>query len=453
MIFIMMKRVFLIFLCFIFAQAVYALDVVYPKKNEITVNSPTTIFVGSAVSPLTVNGKDADIHPNGGFAYFVNLDEGENVFELKDEQDVKIYKIIRKSPNNSSNYFNKLIEYGEKKYFTVKDDNSPLRSTPVDCGINRMAHLQKDIMLIVDGEKGNFYRVFLNDNKYAWIDKKYVSPTEEFENALISSFDFEEDDNYYNVYYHINKKVPYEIIEGSAITVNFYNTNNKSSFQFPYLGLSGSRKLIGYSGEYQGDDFVLKVRKPVYNDKHKPLKNLTITVDAGHGGSEIGAIGCLGDREKDIVLNVSKYLQHELKKLGANVVMTRDEDVNVPLYDRVNIANDNDSSIFVSIHANALPNTMNPLEHRGTSIYYYYNEAEPLAKSILKSMTEQLQTQDDKIRQGSFAVVRNTKAVSVLIEIAYLINPEDNALLIDTEFQKQCAKSIADGIANYIIEK
>ena len=65
-------------------------------------------------------------------------------------------------------------------------------------------------------------------------------------------------------------------------------------------------------------------------------------------------------------------------------------------------------------------------------------------------MTKQLGTQNDNVRQGSLALVRNTTALSILIEVAYLINPEDNAMLIDTHFQKRCAKAIADGIEDFL---
>ena len=65
-------------------------------------------------------------------------------------------------------------------------------------------------------------------------------------------------------------------------------------------------------------------------------------------------------------------------------------------------------------------------------------------------MTAQLGTQNDKVRQGSLALVRPTSSVSVLVEVAYIINPDDYALLLDKDFQKKCAKAIADGIENYL---
>ena len=130
--------------------------------------------------------------------------------------------------------------------------------------------------------------------------------------------------------------------------------------------------------------------------------------------------------------------------------MTRESDEKVPLKKRVEITNESDSSIFVSIHGNALPDNLNPLEHRGTSVFYYYPQSKGLAVSILNAINTQAGTQNDGVRQGSLAVVRNTNALSVLIELGYLINPEDNALLVNDKFREKCAKAIAQGISDYL---
>ena len=84
-------------------------------------------------------------------------------------------------------------------------------------------------------------------------------------------------------------------------------------------------------------------------------------------------------------------------------------------------------------------------------MYYYYNQAQNLAQTLLDTIVDETQLNNDKIHQASFAVVRNTNTPSVLIEIAYLINPDDNSKLITPEFQKRCAKAIADGLEIYFL--
>ena len=454
-----MKKYLTLLLIIISGQLALAFDVVYPKKTEVTINSPTTFFIGSSDLPLTINGENIDIHSSTGFAYFTDLKEGKNIFELKTSKETKTYQIYRpKSISAKSTYTRpKPTEYAKPLWLVNETEKAPLRSTPVDAGINRLAHLPEGVELIADGEVSGFYRINLGGNKKGYISKNYVKPISTSLMGTLKSYEFVHEKEFYKYVFHLNKKVPFEITEGETFKLNLYNIKNYPdeiyTFEFPYEILSGSKKIYGYDGQYNGNDFILRIRKPLkINPKH-PLKGIKITIDAGHGGKEYGATGCLGDKEKNIVLKIANYLKEELNELGANVIMTRDDDSYMNLYERVDKTNANNSSIFIRIHANALPDSLNPLTHRGTSVYYYYPQAKELAGNILVAMNTDLGTQNDKVRQESFAVVRNTSAISVLIETAYLINPEDNAMLIDDEFQKNCAKAIAKGISNYLKAK
>ncbi|MBQ7450092.1 N-acetylmuramoyl-L-alanine amidase [bacterium] len=444
-----MRKIWAVLILLFLTSTAYGFEIVYPKSKNVTIASPTTFFIGSSKEPVTINGENIKLHPTGGFAYFVKLKSGVNEFTVKSSQKTEIYKITQKR-NYYTNANSMFISYKTVKPLVVITQNTPLRSTPVDGGINRISHLQKGILLIADGEKGNFFRVKLNDSKYGWISKKNVSETTAYTPAKVKKYSFSETNSDYILTFELDKKVPFEINAGNSIELNFYNTENEKHYSFPYYEKTGSKKLWGYNGDYNGNIFTLKIRKPPVINRRKTLSGITVAVDAGHGGAEKGAIGCLGDKEKDVVLKIAKYLEKELKERGANVVMTRSDDVAVGLNERVEIVNKNDSIFFVSIHNNALPDTLNPNEHRGTSIYYYYNESKPFAQAMLDTLTEELGTKNDNLHQQSFVVVRNTLALSILIEIAYLINPDDNALLVSEEFQKKAAKAIADGIEKYI---
>lgn len=454
-----MKKFFTLIFVILFGQIVYAFDVVYPHKNIVTINSPSTFFIGSSnpKDMLLVNGVKVKIHSSGGFAHVVMLEEGENKFVLQCGDKLKTYIINRPKKTAAGIYAPpKLVEYEKRKEFLTSVDNSPLRTTPIDSGINRMSHFEKDIPLSIDAELSNFYRVVLGEDKKAWISKNNVKIFDGYMNspAVVDGYDRADDDEYFKFIFHLDKKTPYEMVEGEAITLKFYNVkdcpDNTYIFEFPYKEITGTSRLAGYSGSYDGNDFVFKIRKfPVIDTKH-PLKNITIAVDAGHGGSEAGAIGCFGDKEKDITLAISKLLRHELENRGAKVIMTRTGDNYTGLFDRIETANKNDAMFLISIHGNSLPDSANPLKHRGTSIYFYYNQAKPVAANILAEMTKQLGTQNDNVRQGSLALVRNTNALSILIEVAYLINPDDNALITNHRFQKRCAKAIADGLEVFL---
>ena len=347
------------------------------------------------------------------------------------------------------------LSYSSQKTISVTTDDAPLRSTPVDSGINRIAHLPKDIKLWVDGEKDGFYRVVLGKDKYGWISKTNVKAdnSTNYELAQLSGYEYIDGNDYFTFVFHLNKQVPFEMVEGDPFLMKFYNVKDSENdtyiFNFPVKDALSGRKLIGYSGEYSGNDFILKIRKPIITNSWRPLHNIRIAIDAGHGGDEAGGIGCLGDKEKDINLSIAKLVEAELKKRGARVIMTRKGDNYVSLKDRVEIANYGDAVVFISIHGNALPDGADPNKNSGTSIYYYYNQAKPLADIIMDTVVSEIGVPNDKVRQGSLAVVRNTNALSLLIEVSYLINPEDNANLINPEFQKQYAKAIADSLEKY----
>lgn len=470
-----MKRILIFILISLSAaQGAIALEIVYPKKNPCVINASSTFFIGS-VKPnesLKINDIDVRVSEIGAFAQMVPLNFGKNEFRFETIVQVdnsstiqpfnhSTFIIERPQPKTNEWVVPTLIEYPMLGDFFTKSDNVPLRMTPVDSGINRMAHLPKDLQLLINGEKGGFYRVYLNPKTYGWISTKDVEQKQAEASQLLPvklfGYSVDEDKDFCIYKFDLARKVPFSVKEENGLTLQFFNVKSENKtlciedntfvFNVPVS------KLIGYKAYYEGEKFVLKIRKMPKIHMEKPLKHITIVVDAGHGGVEYGAVGGCGDKEKDINLAISKYLREELDKRGAKLVMTRSEDVAISLADRVKIADEKDAMLLLSVHANAIADGSDPNQNRGTSVYYYHNQAKQLAECILTSMTEQLGTQNDKVRQGSLALTRPTSSVSVLIEVAYIINPDDYALLMDKDFQKRCAKAIADGIESYILQK
>ena len=450
-----MKKIILLTGLLLFGCQAFAFNIVYPSKNDVIINAKSTFFVGSSDKPLKINGQDVPLHPTGAFAYVVNLNTGSNTFVIQSGDERQVFVITRSQIKQTAPKTSVFTPYNEKKSFYVTTEDAPLRSTPVDGGINRIAHLQRNVELLSDGEQSGFYRIVLGKNNFGWISKSNVKAFDNFSVTPAELFGYEYIDSkdFYTFIFHLDKKVPFEMVEGENFLMKFYNVKNQPDetyvMKVPVNDVLSGRKLLGYSGEYQNNDFILKIRKPIITHSWRPLHNIRIAIDAGHGGYENGATGCLGDKEKDINLSIAKYLEAELKKRGAKVIMTRNADNYVGLKDRVEIANYGNAVVFISIHGNALPDGLDPNKNRGTSIYYYYNQAKPLADLIMDTVVSEIGVPNDKVRQGSLAVVRNTNALSLLIEVSYLINPEDNANLINPDFQKQYAKAIADSLEKY----
>lgn len=449
-----MRKVFLLgLLLSLGCKSAFAFEIVYPKTNPAKISASSTFFIGS-VNPknkLTINDIEVKTSDIGAFAQVVPLDFGLNKFKLVSGDDSIDFVIERPPlkvavPNNPT-----LIEYPTRINFHVEKDGAPLRMTPVDGGINRMAHLSEGVQLQINGEKGDFYRVYLNSKMSGWIAKSDVIQCDKcYQPTVLKELKTREDKEFCYWEFDFGAKTPYILKEENGLTLQIFNVDGFADGT--YLLNVPVQKFIGYDIFYDNEKLVLKIRKPFTINAENPLKDVKIAVDAGHGGCEYGAIGCCGDKEKDINLAIAKELQQELESRGAKVAMTREKDDEISLKDRVKCAREKEAAILVSIHANALPDGQDPSKNRGTSVYYYHKQAKPLADCILESMTTQLGTQNDKVRQGSLALVRPTASVSVLIEVAYMINPDDYALLQDENFQKKCAKAIADGISKFLLQ-
>lgn len=430
-------------------------NIVYPKSDCVTINSPETFFIGNENfgTSLKINDELVDIHESGGFWHTVKLDYGENIFNIDNGQSVKTFKIFRELPTtvntDNKNNFN---TYKQPVYIQISKDATPLRSTPIDAGMNRLQHFAKGMKFQAIGEINNFYKVKLARDDYGYIAKtstntiniKNLSPSK------IQTFAYSEDTHHRVFKLKLDKPAPYILSENNGLDLVVYNIDgylyNKYEFHINQTG-----KMYGYKNYYTEEN---ELTIEVYNEPHTtsahPLKNITITIDPGHGGNEFGAIGCLGDNEKDINLSIAKILENKLKEAGAIVNMTRNDDTDVSLQDRVKIANEHGTQIFLSIHNNALPDSLAHLKSSGTEIYYYYPQSKDLAHSLSDSITKYTGTKNNGVKQQSFAVIRNTQCLSVLIELAYIINPEDNAKLIDRDFQEKAADAIVKGLEIYL---
>lgn len=205
------------------------------------------------------------------------------------------------------------------------------------------------------------------------------------------------------------------------------------------------------------DIFNSVVNTPVVSDVAlSNVKNKIITIDPGHGGSDFGAVGHNGYTEKEGAFAISQKVASILNQSGAKVVMTRDSDVDVygpnasarnELQARVDVGNNANSDIFVSIHCNAF---VNPAAN-GTQTFYYGSsyQGQRLAQSIQEKMIEANGLRDRGISTCNFYVVKHSYMPAVLIETAFITNYDEEALLSDDEWQTTMAKAIAEGINEY----
>lgn len=236
--------------------------------------------------------------------------------------------------------------------------------------------------------------------------------------------------------------------------------------------------------------------KVIADDKrpsNSQIRMITIALDPGHGGEDPGAIGRGGSREKDVVLAIAKRLKHQLEQEdNIRVMLTRDGDYFVPLQTRVTKARGVQADLFVSIHADAFVETT----ARGSSVFVLsekgasstaarwlakkendadligginiknqdkqlagvlldlsttaqINDSMKLGKVVLKEISYVNRLHKAAVEQAGFAVLKAPDIPSILIESAFISNPEEEARLTDEAYQAELADAIVKGIKKY----
>ncbi|MGE6489543.1 N-acetylmuramoyl-L-alanine amidase [Paenisporosarcina sp. NPDC076898] len=199
-----------------------------------------------------------------------------------------------------------------------------------------------------------------------------------------------------------------------------------------------------------------------------PLGGMKIVVDPGHGGIDGGA--SMGEVvEKDITLALGKELEKELKRLGAEVVMTRshaDDAVAehnpkatfptirarklADLKLREEMIVNSDADLFISVHVNSIPDA----RWRGAQVFYHREGHEggaAVAKAIQGAIREHIgNTEREALAIKQVYLLKKATVPAVLVETGFLSNPEELKLLTSKEYQEQMAEAIADGIEEYV---
>lgn len=227
------------------------------------------------------------------------------------------------------------------------------------------------------------------------------------------------------------------------------------------------------------------------------MRPLVIAIDAGHGGQDPGAVGPTGTREKDVTLSIARELGRQIDATpGLRAYLTRDSDVFIPLNQRARLAREAGADMFISIHADAAHNR----NAKGSSVYVLslrgassqrarwladkenaadliggvrLEETDDTLASVLLDLTQsgQMKASEDAgrhileglkrignnhkphIERANFAVLRTSDMPAMLVETAFLSNPEEEKRLINPQFQRTVARAVLDGVNTYFSDQ
>ena len=343
----------------------------------------------------------------------------------------------------------------------------------------KLGYLQPGVLVQVDGKEGDQYRIHLSPTMQGWLPEEFarILPFDvPLPRSLTGSITARGEDSLDVVAVPLTRKLPYlsdQEVNPNAIIVDIFGATSNTNWITQQLSATGissvkwnqvasdqfrvtitlnERQQWGYDIGYDnGSTLRIKIRRPpTVVSKDSVLSGMIIAVDAGHGGDNKGALGATGVLEKEVTLSIVRHLQDTLLHRGARVVLTRSSDMEIGTADRIDRAISSGARILVSIHCNSIGESSDPLLIQGTSTYYRYIGFRPLASIMYNAMLQLGLTQFGMTGGFNFALNGPTQLPNVLVETAFLSNPDDEMLLIDDGFRARIAQQVAKGLEDFI---
>jgi len=333
----------------------------------------------------------------------------------------------------------------------------------------KMTYLDSNILVkVIDSFKTD-YKVQLSKNHSAYIDKRsIIKEIAGTTNHLTGSWKVYGDSAFDYVTVSLDEKLPYrsiQQIEPSRIVVEIFGVESNTNW---ITQLSSTKEIKnawyeqpeedvmrviidlkhkqhwGHSIFYEGNKLIIRIKR----QPEKPaLKYLTIAVDAGHGGDNIGATGVTSNiLEKNYTLLIAKELQAVLLKKKANVIMTREKDTSLSMVERIEFLKAQNPDMLISIHLNSSSKD----SIQGVSTYYRYIGFRPLSVSILNHMLDLNLKEFGNVGAFNFSLSGPTDYPNCLVEVAFLSNKEDEKKILSPAFRKAVAKKIVEGIEEFL---
>jgi len=335
----------------------------------------------------------------------------------------------------------------------------------------KIGYLDSLIPLKVIGKVGSDYKIRLAPSRTAYISDSSVAPLPlgTFTPSSLTGKIRTYGDRFYDyVAVQLFGKLPYQsfqLTDPSKIIVDIFGATNNTNWIDQRLTTKEIKKTEyeqiaddiyrvtislnhqqhwGHTIYYEGNNLIIRI-------KHQPesllLKDLTIAIDAGHGGKNTGAGGPTGVSEKELTLQLSLKLMEALNKEGAKVIMTRTTEQYFDNKERILFYRDSTPDLLLSIHLNS---SADPINISGTSTFYRYVGFKPLSLAIYKRMLEL--GLKEYGNNGSFNFMLNspTEYPNALIETLFLSNPEDEMKILDESFQKKIVEKIVMGVKDFL---
>ncbi len=368
----------------------------------------------------------------------------------------------------------------------VAEDGAPMSFGlhEVRLGGPYLAEMSRGTLLRVTGMRGDSYHVRLSPDYDGWVGSRDVewapagTPMPHLAFTDVSAYGNDQVDVVAIPY---GSPVPFAVAPTvspsgrAAIEIDFYGAHNATTWishrptakvvrevTIRQVGTDHLRlcvelkgkQLWGYKCAVTNNAVVLTIRRPpkLALLPDSPFKGLTIALEPGHGGNNSGARGVSGSQEKDVNRSAVEELARQFEAAGAKTVIVRKDDESPSLGERVRAAIAANADLFISVHANSAGHQRGYLSVSGTSTYYKWPFCRDLSEAIHARLLDITKLGDfGNVGNFNYYPLRaNTWMPSMLVEQAFMSNPEDEAKMLDPAFRKEMMRAVLLGTQDWL---
>lgn len=236
---------------------------------------------------------------------------------------------------------------------------------------------------------------------------------------------------------HLFSSASYQSGKDGTVLISFALKNQKNYYGFDY--------------SYDNGCVILRFHQPSLLEKSDtPFSGKTVLLDAGHGGKDSGALGFFENyHEKDLNLSIILELANRMEELGANVILSRNEDETVSLNDRMDLLTNSYPDLAISIHHNSVSETTDANNAKGTLGLYWSKAGLSLTDFIREAVSDAIGSFDAGTRQQKLAVCRNHRFPQMLLEAGYICSPAEFQTALRTDYANKVADAVVQGVVNW----
>lgn len=455
---------------------------IYSRVPDTTrVAKHTIVAVTSPGAEASIGGEAVHVYRTGSFGAEVSLRPGDNLVPVEARlgsesarRELKIfYDTVPKTPLPYKAELE--MRFPEPRYVRTRAGAYLQYGNGDDrLGGSKMGFVDEGIVLKAIGDKGSLYCVRLGEGRVGYIPKiltvEAVAP-EPAGAVNTGSWSVADAGDTDRITVSLPRRLAYQYttdLEPSTIAVDIFGATDNSNWitqrttelgivdyvDFRQVSSDIYRVIIRLKDKYQwgfhvgyecdGTALTIDVR---HRPKSLALRDLTIGLDAGHGGEYPGAVSPSGLVEKNVNLDIIRHIRRILESKGAKVVMTRTGDTGPSMGERKRIWREAKVDLAVSVHNNSGGGA---LASPGTAVLYKHLFCRPLAQAVTGRLLETGLPLFGIVQNFNFSLNGPTEFPEVLVEGMFMSSLREEELLADPEFRRKVAEKIVAGLEDYL---